>query len=220
MRPKGICLIGFGGVAYLAALQPVHAAEFCVTCEGPAAQYSCQFDDASATLNDSRLKLFCITELAKSGPHASCSVDRSRAAPCAGEARHLALPDGIEPSLPLPETQTAAPPPDAAPAAAPEDAPAATAPGADGVNQTDVPKTVPGDDASGQADAKEEAPPKTVQEMVEKSAESTGEALEKTGEAAKDAAKSTGSAIEKAGSAVGKAAKKTWNCITSFFGDC
>jgi hypothetical protein len=61
-------------------------------------------------------------------------------------------------------------------------------------------------------------PPKTVQEMVEKSSVSAG--LAETQKTAGNAAKSAGTALEKAGSAVGSAAKTSWKCLSSFFSNC
>lgn len=182
---------------------PAWSTDFCVTCAGPEAHYTCTYDDASADPTDSRLKLNCITELAKAGQHATCSVDRTQKAPCGGPVKILAMPGGLEVApapgavVPNDHSGTAAVPP-AAPGSQP--APQQSA------NETAVPK--------------DDAPPKTVEEMVKKGTASTGEALEKTGETAVEAAKTTGSAIGNAGKAVGDAAKKTWNCITSLFGNC
>jgi hypothetical protein len=187
----------------LALLVPVAAAAadtaYCVSCDGPAAHYACTFDGTGADPNDASLKLLCITELAKSGKHASCSVDRKQPSPCPGDTKVMALPEG-HPSAAQPTM--AAPANTAKPAAEPAQAVPQPKP----ANETAVEKT--------------EAPPKTVQEMVEKGTSNTGKVLEKTGETAADAAKSTGSAVEKAGKAVGDAAKKTWTCITSLFGNC
>ena len=179
------------------------SAEFCVSCLGPDTHYACTFDGVTADPGDSRLQLYCITELAKAGKHASCSVDRKQNSPCVGELKKLAAPGGYDFSAPpavagtpVSPADTVATPPANPPAAPQQPAPAAA--------ETTIPK--------------KEMPPKTVQEMVEKSA--AGKTLEKGNEAVGEAAKATGSALEKAGQAVGKAAKKTWTCITSLFGDC
>jgi hypothetical protein len=66
--------------------------------------------------------------------------------------------------------------------------------------------------------AASDAPPKTVQEMVEKS--SVSASLAETQKSAGKAAKSAGTALEKAGSAVGSAAKSSWKCLSSFFSNC
>ena len=187
------------GLALFAPVAAAADAAYCVSCEGPAAHYACSFDGVAADANDASLKLLCITELAKSGKHASCSIDRKQPSPCPGDTKVMALPDGYQPAV-LPATE--------APAntETPSAGPAQTAPQLKPANETAVEKP--------------EAPPKTVQEMVEKGTSNTGKVLEKTGETAVDAAKTTGSAVEKAGKAVGDAAKKTWTCITSLFGNC
>lgn len=208
----GLLTCGAGGIS---------AAEFCVTCEGPEAHYACTFDGTSAGPGDTGLKLYCITELAKSGKHASCSVDRTAAKPCAGDVKVLAMPDGL------------APPPQTA------NSPGSKAPVADTAAPLPPPAAKAGTEA---AKALPETPPKTVQEMVEKGTAGASKTLEKGGDTVVETAKSTGGAIDKAGKAVGETvvetakstggvldkagkavsdgAKKTWTCITSFFGDC
>lgn len=193
------------------AVSAVSAAEFCVTCDEPAAHYKCVLPGPAATPADTRLRLLCITELAKAGKHASCSVDRQQKMPCDGAVKEIALPGGIEfeqapmppAATPGPPAATAGPPPATAPAP-----PVASAPPADATPpaQTDIPKT--------------QQPPATVKEAVESGVKSTEKAIEDSGHAASEAAKATGSTFEKAGQAVGNAAKKTWTCISSFFGDC
>lgn len=186
---------------------PTRSAEFCVSCSGPEAHYACSFVGTTTDASDPRLKLLCITELAKAGGHATCSVDRSAVKPCAGLPKTLAMPEGFD--LAPSAAQLPAPAPEATTPAVATQSPADVLPAAKA--ETTVPKT---------AQPAEEAPPKTVKEMVEKSTEATGTALEKGGDAAGEAVKSTGSALQKAGQAAGDAAKKTWNCITSLFGDC
>lgn len=183
---------------------PATAAEYCVTCTGPDASYACSIGSAGATVDDAALKLYCITELAKKGPHESCAVERAKAAPCAGKPVSLAAPAGLE--LHTGPTET-----EAAPAAeAPPHEPAAGG-AADGnqapppANETSIPKP---------------AAPGTVEDLVKDSTESTKEGLKATEDAASSAAKSAGSALEKAGSAIGDAAKKSWKCLSTFFGDC
>ena len=186
------------------------ATEYCVTCEGPAAEYACTFDGAAGTASDTRLKLLCITELAKAGQHASCSVDRQQQTPCKGAVRQLAMPSGMDIDVP-PSAADAGATPVLTPSAKPEPAP-----------QTDpVPTAVPPQPPPAATDdpTQAAAPPTTVKEAVEKGVASTEKAIEEGGNAAGEAAKATGSTLEKAGKAVGNAAKKTWDCITSF-GDC
>jgi hypothetical protein len=171
------------------------AGEYCVTCAGPEAHYACTFEGASAGPGDTGLKLYCITELAKSGKHQSCSVDRNEAKPCTGDVKVLAMPDGMAITPPAAATATDVPKSAAAPTG-----------------------TVPA--AENAAKAQPETPPKTVQEMVEKGTGDAGKTLQKGGDAVVETAKTTGGVIDKAGKAVGDTAKKTWTCITSFFGDC
>jgi hypothetical protein len=198
MRAILTAMAGFTALVLPVTAQAAESA-YCVSCEGPVAHYACAFDGAMADANDPSLKLVCITELAKSGKHASCSVDRKQPSPCPGDKKVMALPDGYQTLVqPAPEAP--------AHAIAPAGETAQTPPQPKPANETAVEKT--------------EAPPKTVQEMVEKGTSNTGKVLEKTGETAVDAAKTTGSAVEKAGKAVGDAAKKTWTCITSLFGNC
>lgn len=196
---------GASVVAALSALPGLAAsAEFCVSCAQPDAHYACAFEGANGSAHDARLKLLCISELAKAGGHATCSVDRTQTVPCAGEVKRLAMPEGLD-LAPLP-------------AANAPTAPAATTSGPQ-TPQSETPIAKPAPDPKAAATTSN-VPPKTVQEMVEKSTKATGEALEKSGAAAGDAVKSTGSALGKVGQAAGDAAKKTWNCITSLFGDC
>ncbi len=221
-----LCLLRkVGGAARIAAIYLVaisttaQAADFCVTCAGPEAHYACAFDGVAAGAEDPRLKLLCITELAKAGGHATCSVDRKQLTPCPGETKKLAMPDGMDL-----DTEAGATP---AQAADPTGATKAVTPATDAKAtkpETVVPKTAgpsvaPATPLSPAA-AKPEAPPKTVEEMVEKGSASTEKALQDGGEAVEGAAKSTGNFLQKAGKAVGDAAKKSWNCITSLFGNC
>lgn len=98
------------------------AQEYCVACEGPKATYICSFKEKAAGATDSALQLYCITELAKSGPHASCSIDRGKTTPCKGEARVLEAPPNALDSAKIPLVPT---PADKA-AATKADAPAAS----------------------------------------------------------------------------------------------
>lgn len=191
------------GFSFLSA----EAAEFCVSCDGPAAQYACSIDGAAAESGDPRLKLYCMTELAKSGGHARCSIDRAQPKPCGGIAKVLGAPEGLELAKPQAPAPADVVPPESETAAKPSPATPAPAPTAQtGVQETTVAKTP--------------APPKTVKEMLEKSSEPAAGNMEKSGDTASSAVKSAGSALEKAGQAVGAAAKKTWTCVTSLFGDC
>src|SRR6185312_7559602 len=159
---------------------------------------------------DTVTKLYCITALAKSGSHARCAIDRNSTAPCQGERKEFAIPTGLDGVLGGAPQQNAA--------TQNGEPSAASVPG------TSVTAVAP-DDAGGAGqkvpgEAVSDAPPKTVQEMMEKSAKSAGDSLAQTQKSAGDAAKSAGSALGKAGSAVGSAAKTSWKCLSSFFSNC
>jgi hypothetical protein len=205
-RTSPICAVA----ALLFFAGPADAAELCVKCTGPDANYACIVKGATnASTADAAIKLYCITALAKAGPHASCAIDRDNKPPCQGERRELPVPDAIEHVLDVrSESQSATPP------SAPITAGSATAP-----QSTD--QQLPSNAAAQQQPAQpENAPPKTVQEMVEKGAQSAGAGISETGKSASEAAESTGTALQKAGSAVAKAAKNSWECLSSFFSKC
>jgi len=191
--------VAFAAVSGAFFATTASAAEFCVTCDTPAAHYKCVLPGPAGNPGDARLKIWCMTELAKAGNHASCTVDRQAQSGCDGEVKQLALPGGYEVDLAPPAAAEHIPAEQQPPPAAAAGQPVPPA-------QTDVPKT--------------QNPPATVKEAVEKGVESTEKAIGDTEHAAAEAAKATGSTVEKAGQAVGNAAKKTWKCITSLFGDC
>ncbi|WP_144061261.1 hypothetical protein [Hyphomicrobium denitrificans] len=175
------------------------AAEICVKCTGPDASYDCVVNGSAPA--DTVTKLFCITTLAKVGPHASCAIDRSSVSPCQGERKEFTTPvriDGPFGGAPQRDASTSAP----------EVSPNGVAP----VTGQEHGHEQPPPQAAG------DSPPKTVQEMVEKSPVSAS--LAETQKTAGNAAKSAGTALEKAGSAVGSAAKTSWKCLSSFFSNC
>lgn len=189
--------------------------ELCVTCQGPDAVYRCTFGGAS---DSSAPQLACIGELARQGGHKSCSIARNRQGPCEGAIREVAVVGGDEAPATAPKDSAAGQPPVEAPAAAVETyepAPESRPPSDhadDAVPARPSPANAKPETKA--ADAEKPAkPPRTVKEIVEKSAEGAGDAVS-------GAAKSAGDAAEKTGSAIGNAAKKTWKCLTSLFGDC
>ncbi len=202
------------GILALTAATSADATELCVKCTDPDASYACIVGNTSNATIDTVAKLYCITALAKSGSHASCLVDRTAKAPCPGERKELPLASLLD-------------------AAGDDDQPQDTAKAAkgehvQGAQGTGAPQTppaaqvgsaTPGHDQPS-APAVNDAPPKTVQEMVEKSAKSAGDGLSQTQKSAGEAAKSATTALEKAGSAVGGAAKNSWKCLSSFFSNC
>ena len=171
------------------------AQEFCVTCTGPDATYRCVIGgDATAAARSSRGQFLCITELAKSGGHASCSAARAQSTPCPGEMRTVMFPAGADQGAP-PLAETPAP---LSPPMTPTDG-AAPAPTAAPVQQQAQPP-MPHEPQA--VEAPTDGQPKSVEELAKK-----------TGEAVTDSAQS-------AGNAVTNAVKKTWTCVTSLFGDC
>ena len=66
-----------------------------MTCTGPDAKYHCVIGgDASVAARSSRGQMLCITQLAQSGGHASCSVSRTTTEPCEGKLRTVMFPPG------------------------------------------------------------------------------------------------------------------------------
>ncbi|MBA4131627.1 MAG: hypothetical protein C0519_09390 [Hyphomicrobium sp.] len=182
--------------AILSMATSARAESYCVACFGPDAIYRCVIADAPAgAAPDPRNQVQCIKQLAKSGPHARCSVERFSTKGCNGPERV------IQPStaaIPL------TPPPPAA--ATPEALPAS-----DGVETEPVP-VEPAQEPAG--------PPQTVEELAKTTVESTKKGLGDVGSSVKNTTEKAGEKIEDAGSAIGNAAKKTWNCVTSLFSDC
>jgi hypothetical protein len=201
----------YAGASALLTASAAGGAEMCVKCTGPDANYACVVNTSATGTIDTVMKLYCITALAKAGPHASCAIDRSTTAPCQGIRKELPMPAAIDQAVDEPQL------PDAATPA--HDAPAVVAPG----TSPSVPPAPP-NAANGGAqpspEAVKEAPPKTVQEIVEKSTKSAGDGISETQKSAGEAAKSASTALEKAGTAVGDAAKNSWKCLSSFFSNC
>ncbi|MFA5955880.1 hypothetical protein [Hyphomicrobium sp.] len=206
------------GVLTLLAAASAQATELCVKCTGPDANYACVVAGGSNATLDTVAKFYCITTLAKTGSHASCSIDRSVAAPCPGERRELPIPallnDAADGESGGSDSATGKPPLDAS--APPQNHTTLNTLEAN----TPPPPSDPAANATPSEPAANEPPPKTVQEMMEKSAKSAGGGLDQTQKTAGDAAKSAGTALEKAGSAVGGAAKSSWKCLSSFFSNC
>lgn len=197
-------LLGLLALCPLASPGFAVAAEYCVTCAGPAAMYACVVQGAPADAPpDPREQLTCIAELARAGGHESCAVPRSAPKPCPGVLKIVAAPQGEPPPGP-----PLAPEQDAA--GAEEET------GAEG--ETSVERGVgAAAQAPHQKPAKE---PETVEELAKETVKSSKEGVVKAGEAVTGAAKKAGEKVEQAGSAVGRAAKKTWDCLVSLFSDC
>ena len=98
------------------------AQDYCVTCTGPDAKYHCVIGGGgSPAARSSRGQILCITQLAQSGGHASCSVSRTSSEPCEGQVKTVMFPTD-EPGT-VPVEMAAPPPPAAPPAPAPPQAP-------------------------------------------------------------------------------------------------
>ncbi|MEQ1576684.1 MAG: hypothetical protein ABL894_03440 [Hyphomicrobium sp.] len=197
---------GLAAVLLSAAVSanPARAAEYCVTCAGPAAMYACSIEGAAPdSPSDPRMQLVCIQELARQGGHETCSVPRSAPQPCPGVMRIVSVPQGLPAVAGAPDAEGPAGAGGVAPPSAEAAAPSEAAPALEG-------ETV-------KAKAKE---PRTVEELAAQTVEASKKGLKKAGDAVTGTAEKAGESVEKAGGAVGSAAKKTWHCLTSFFSDC
>jgi hypothetical protein len=152
------------------------AQEYCVTCTGPPAKYRCIIG-GNAKPTPSRGQLLCITELAQSGNHESCSVGRTTSEPCQGEPRTVMFTSAAEAALP-PLDQ---PPPGSAPL------------------EAKSPPLAAGEPPPSEAPA--QGPPQTVEELAKQTVDASGKGLKKAGQAVSNTAKSTGKAV---GNAVSK----------------
>ncbi len=152
------------------------AQEYCVTCTEPDAKYRCTVrDEAGFTARTSRGQLLCISELARTGHHGSCSVGRTTDEPCEGELRTVMFPigaDAVPPPLAEPQPGTASP---------------------DVQDAQEATRQPPEPPAEG--------PPQTVEELAKQTVEASEKGLKKAGETVTDTAKSTGKAV---GNAVSK----------------
>lgn len=150
------------------------AQEYCVVCFDPPARYRCMvgFDPGTAP-SPSRAQFVCITELARTGQHASCAVGRTSTEPCDGDVQSVFVPSTSGAPLP-PAMQTQEP---VAPSPAPPGETTAQEPG----------EPPPASDA----------PPETVEELAKQTVEASGKGLKKAGEAVSDTAKSAGDAVSK-----------------------
>jgi hypothetical protein len=182
-----LMILGLGAAA--------QAQEYCVSCTGPDAMYRCVLEGGPGVAPPaSRAQLLCITELARSGGHASCSVGRATGEQCLGEPRTVVLPASPEPGIGQPIN-----------AAQPQPLAPLGEPGTTAAGTTVEGQPSPDPDAAGDGDVEPSAAAKIAKQTVDAS----NAGLKKAGEAVNDTATSAGNA-----------AKKTWNCVTSLFSDC
>ena len=180
----------------IGATATARAESYCVACFGPDAIYRCIVADAPAgAAPDPRNQVQCIKQLAKSGAHARCSVERFSAKGCNGPERIISPATAAIPLTPAPE------------AAATQSAP----PGSPGMEAEPAPAE-PAEQPAG--------PPQTVEELAKTTVESTKKGLGDVGSSVKNTTEKAGEKIEGVGSAIGNAAKKSWDCVTSLFSDC
>lgn len=75
-------------LAVVVAASSARAESYCVACFGPDAIYRCVIAEAPASAPpDPRNQVLCIKQLAKSGAHARCSVERFSTKGCNGPER-------------------------------------------------------------------------------------------------------------------------------------
>ncbi len=194
-RPLPLTM-AFAGVVAAASTATAEVAEVCVECAGPSATYRCVVPDAKKLADyrggDRVLGYICVSEIARTSGHEKCRVRRGGASQvCIGVERTVSLTAPLLATTPT----------------APEVAAAAGAAGEGGQAAAEA--------ANGQA-----APPKTVAELISRSAGASEDQFKKAGDAVKGTAKSAGDQIKDAGSAVGGAVKKSWQCLTSIFKEC
>jgi hypothetical protein len=191
-----------GGLIALAlALIPtrVMAAEVCVVCSEPAASYRCAFDGDTGAAVQPGAQLLCLKQLATSARHKSCSIDRVRTGPCAGDLVVIGKPDGA-----VLTPQAAAAPTAVDTPTVPCDETAAPC-------QTAAPAITP---------PKVGTPPETMEELAKQAAAQTKKDWEQTKSTIADGTKAAGRGIEDAGTAVGGVAKQSLDCVASLFTKC
>lgn len=164
------------------------AQEYCVDCKSPDAIYRCVIDNSGRP--GVPLKMQCMTALAQSGKHASCSIKGGTVFDCDGPIFRL------DARLPVtPPISPAAPPPEKSGATNPTGPPAETKRSEPAAPPSASPKREP-------QPTKTDGTPRTVEAL------------------AKEMTKSSSETLDKAGGAIANGARQTWDCIASFFKSC
>lgn len=92
---QGVAVVAIAVVASGAA-----AGEICVQCAQPEATYRCTFteqgDIADARVAGRAAQLVCITQLARTGGHASCRVRSTKGSFCDGAERVVSIADAAD----------------------------------------------------------------------------------------------------------------------------
>jgi hypothetical protein len=125
IRPVGTIILA---ACLVAASGAVAAGDVCVACDGPAASYRCQLaapQGLERSGYSGRVAQYvCVTELAKHGGHASCSVRKDGFSTCLGELRIISLTGAVPESPQSPQAAAVeAAKPSAAPAGAKSEPP-------------------------------------------------------------------------------------------------
>lgn len=202
--------LGLGMLALcIASSALAGSGEYCVTCNGPGATYRCAAQlpltarpttaTGEADELDPRLQWACISELAQSGGHASCVVERLPSGRCDGPLKTVVLPS-------VPDADPMPPPASGPPQVAHDPGPE---PGAVG--------------GSGPPATMEELARKSVEDSqkgLAKASETVAGIPGQAGAAVTETAKTTGRAIGAAGEAVGSTVKKSIDCVARLFKDC
>ncbi|MEQ1611875.1 MAG: hypothetical protein ABL904_03915 [Hyphomicrobiaceae bacterium] len=176
----GFCAAGVLGISV------AEAQETCVVCSGPAAVYRCTIEKADkiarfGSMADKAIQTVCIKEMARNGGHETCAVSRETApAICDGIQRQIPLTSLLDAARPAPPKPATTPVPSALPAPVPT---AASPP-------TVAIPVKPADP--------KDSPPRTVQELAERTGENSKKQLESFGEAT----------------------SRTWGCVISLFKKC
>lgn len=161
----------------VAGLVPAaNAFEYCVECQGPDAIYRCAVEGENSSQPSTRGQVRCISDLAKTNGHQTCSIKRTRTGPCEGELKVVKVPNDQVPGavvgkvVPPPDVET---PPGTmlAPSIEPPEGP---------------PSADPNDVAGNQPPPVEE--PKD-ENAITSAAKAAGKSIEKAGDAVGDAAR-------------------------------
>lgn len=146
------------------------AQEYCVVCFEPDARYRCIVAaDPGAAPSASRSQFLCITELARTGQHASCAVGRMSPETCGGDLKTVMVPSTSDTLLP-PDKEWQ-----------PEV-----------VERSSEPPT---EHAQQNPEAPSQAPPQTVEELAKQTVDASGKGLKKAGKAVSDTAQSAGQVV-------------------------
>ncbi|HXF54244.1 MAG TPA: hypothetical protein VNK52_08995 [Hyphomicrobiaceae bacterium] len=170
----------FGLLALSLSAVPVRGAEICVICTSPPATYRCTVEGAERVTHlrgsDRVLQYVCITELAKLGGHASCSVDRRSSGICFGELKVLQAGDALAAAEAAvgEASRRSAPPADTR---------------ADGPSDEGPPRTL--EELARKSVEQSSTQLKNAGRAVKETAKSAGEQIEKAGDAVGGAVKKT-----------------------------